>query len=229
MVNRKTKAMERHTRRSATEIPILEPREVDLIVQKSANKRDRCLVSLLYLTGRRINEVLPLKKGDFILSNEKEISFRTLNEKSWRTERKAKFTIERHGNYTMKKDGKIVHYKTKYYEEIQPKFSTQGPSGQLLGHYVTDHLQDLGDYDYLFPPHHNSDREYINQPRAYNILRKLDNRLWLHALRHIAFTRMSRVYRNDPTGMHRLTFHRRFESTVGYIKDTERGEKLAKL
>jgi len=230
LVNRKTKAEGRITRRNKALIPILEPEEVDQIIRKSTNKRDQCLVALLYLTGRRIMEILSLKKSDFVLpENFKIVTFRCQNEKSWRTERKGTFSIERHGNYKMRKDGKIVHYKTKYYEEIQPSYSTEGPSGQLLSHYVIDYLQGLGDSDYLFAPSRLSSADHINQPRAYQILRSLDDRLWLHALRHINFSRMAVVYRDDPRAMHDLTFHRRFESTIGYIKNLEKGERLAKL
>ena len=236
MTNTKTLETGRTPRRSTTEIPILEPAEVNQILSKSACLRDACLVALLYLTGRRIGEVLPLRWVDFVTSNPSLITFKTFNEKSFRRKRTAKYSIEKHGLYFYVEkfsDGtkKKIPYTTRWYESIEPQWSKNGPSGSLLTHYVLDHLNKLkedGD-DYLFPPHRRSSRDYINQPRAYQIIRALDERLWLHAMRHIGFTRMARVYRDDPVAMHRQTFHKRFESTLGYIKEEEKGDKLAKL
>ena len=232
MTNTKTLETGRTPRRSTTEIPILEPEEVDQILSKSVCSRDACLVALLYLIGRRIGEVVPLRLGDFVTSNPRVITVKTFNEKSFRQTRVGRYNVIKHGNYKMKKkDGTIVNYDTRYYEAIEPSFSTQGPSGKRLGHYVTNYLfllkYDGGDY--LFPPYRRSSRDYINQPRAYQIIRALDERLWLHAMRHMDFTRMARVYRKNPVAMHRLTFHKRFESTLEYIKEEEKGDKLAKL
>jgi integrase len=230
MVNRTTKETGRLSRRSTSEIPILTPEELDQILQKAACSRDSCLVALLYLTGRRIGEVLPLRKQDFVTSNLDQVTFKTFNEKSYRQERRTPFTIEKNGIFHYReKDGSIKEYYTRYYEAIEPQYSTRGPSGLLLNHYVKAHLYKLKPEDFLFPPYRASSQYHIKQPRAYQILRSLDERLWLHALRHMDFTRMADVYREDPVAMHRLTFHRRFESTLNYIKNLEKGDKLKKL
>ena len=230
MTNTKTLETGRTPRRSTTEIPILEPAEVDQIISKSVYPRDACMVALLYMTGRRIGEILPLRKLDFVLSSLDQVTVKTFNEKSFRQKKTGKYTIPKHGEFTMKKkDGTVIHYDTRYYESIEPQYSRTGPSGKLLDKYVQDYLATLEEEDCLFPPYRRSPRDYINQPRAYQIIRALDERLWLHAMRHIGFTRMARVYRDDPVAMHRQTFHKRFESTLGYIKEEEKGDKLAKL
>ncbi len=234
MVNNQTLETGRVPRRSASEIPILEPVELDQILQRSECKRDACLVATPYLSGRRIGEVLPLRKLDFTLTNPSLITFKTFNEKSFRRKRTSRYSVEKRGDYfywEKYSDGtkKKIPYATRWYEAISPQWSREGPSGSLLSQYVTDHLEDLEDGDYLFPPYRRSSRDYINQPRAYQILRALDERLWLHALRHIDFTRMARVYRDDPVAMHRLTFHKRFESTLGYIAQEKKKDKLAEL
>ncbi len=221
-------------RRSTSEIPILEPIDLDQILQRSACKRDACLVAIPYLSGRRILEVLPLRKMDFTLTDPRVITYKTFNEKSFRRKRTSRYSVEKHGDYFYYEkysDGtkKKIPYTTRWYEAIAPQWSREGPSGSLLSHYVTDHLTDLEEGDYLFPPYRRSQRDYINQPRAYQILRALDERLWLHALRHMDFTRMARVYVEDPVAMHRLTFHKRFESTLGYIAQEKKEDKLAKL
>jgi hypothetical protein len=145
------------------------------------------------------------------------VVFKTFNEKSFRSKRRSPFIVSR------------IEYPERFYEQIEPEYSTMGPSGQLLDHYVKAHLHPLKAEEYLFPPHRSSSRRYINQPRAYQIIRALDERLWLHAMRHIDFTRMAEIYQDDPVAMHRLTFHRRFESTLNYIKNVEKGDKLKKM
>ncbi len=230
MVNTLTLETGRVPRRSASEIPILEPEELDQILLKAEYPRDACLVATPYLSGRRIGEVLPLRKRDFTLTNPSLITFKTFNEKSFRQRKTGKFTIPKTGNFKLKKkDGTIINYDTRFYESIKPQWSKEGPSGRLLSHYVENYLDTLSDEDYLFPPYRSSSRDYINQPRAYQILRALDERLWLHALRNINFTRMARVYKEDPVAMHRLTFHKRFESTLNYIQEEKKENKLAKL
>lgn len=232
MTNTRTLETGRVPRRSTSEIPILEPEEIDQICMKAVYPRDSCLIALLYLIGRRIGEVVPLRLGDFVTSNPRVITVKTFNEKSFRQTRAGRYNIVKHGDYKMKKkDGTIVNYDTRYYESIEPSFSTQGPSGKLLGHYVTNYLfllkYDGGDY--LFPPYRRSSGEHIKQSRSYQILRALDERLWLHAMRHMDFTRMARVYKKNPVAMHRLTFHKRFESTLEYIHEEGKGDNLAKL
>lgn len=231
MTNRKTLETGRKPRRSTSEIPILNPEEINGILRQAIYPRDSCLVALLYLTGRRIGEILPLRKQDFNVSSLDQVTFKTFNEKSFRMKRKPPYTVEKHGDYVYKDKAtkKETRYTTRFYEAIEPQYSTRGPSGLLLDHYVKQHLFKLGAEDYLFPPYRSSAGDHINQPRAYQIIRALDERLWLHAVRHIDFTRMAEVYRDDPVAMHRITFHKRFESTLNYIKNLEKGDKLKRL
>lgn len=207
----------------------MEPSTLDQILLKTSVKRDQCLVALLYLSGRRIMEILGLRKTDFNTNIPGRISFHTFNEKSFRQVRKAKYTVEKKGifQYKDKKTGEVTEYYTRWYEAIEPEFSTTGPSGALLHHYITEHLEKTEDY--LFKPDRASGRRFINQSRAYNIIRALDDRLWLHAMRHIDFTRMAEVYEDDPVGMHRRTFHKNFESTLQYIHKKKDEERLNKL
>lgn len=235
MTNTKTLETGRVPRRSTSEIPILEPEEVGEILERAEHPRDACLVALLYLMGRRIGEVLPLRKADFTLSDPRVITVKTFNEKSFRRKRTSRFNVEKHDDYIYVEkfsDGTKTRtpYTTRYYEAIEPSYNRGGVSGAILSHYVEKHLEVLEDTDYLFPPHRRSPRDFINQPRAYQILRALDERLWLHALRHMDFTRMARLYKDDPVAMHRLTFHKQFESTLEYIHTEEdKGDRLAKL
>lgn len=211
-------------RRPASEIPILSPVEMALVAGKARCPRDACLASLLYLTGRRIGEITPLRKLDFNRTAPEKISFTTFNEKSFRAERRPPFTIPR-STY----NSKLEEYVDRWYERIEPEFSLVGPSGKLLGGYVTDYLDSLRDEDYLFSPERSSGRSYINRHRAYQIIRGLDERLWLHALRHIDFTRLAELHHDDPVAMHRLTFHKNFESTLNYIQTKKKEEKLRQM
>jgi integrase len=49
MVNYKTLNDGRKPRRNKAYIPILEPEEINKIIMKAKNPRDKCLVALLYL------------------------------------------------------------------------------------------------------------------------------------------------------------------------------------
>jgi hypothetical protein len=57
-------------------------------------------------------------------------------------------------------------------------------------------------------------------------LRRLDDRLWLHALRHLSFTELAKLYKDNPLAMHKITFHRRFDNTIKYIHLIEAEDKL---
>jgi integrase len=209
---------------------MLEPEEVAQILTKAECNRDACLVSLLYLAGRRIQEILSLQRKDFSLSNPKRVVFSTFNEKSFKLYKQGKYNIPKNGVYVTKRyNGFVIPYTTRYYERIECEYSTQGVSGKLLNHFVVEYLATLKDDSYLFAPFKDYGRDYINQSRAYQIVRKMDDRLWLHSFRHINFTRMARVYQDNPLGMHTLTHHKRFESTIGYIRDVEKGSRLDKL
>jgi integrase len=236
--NTKTVAQGRRTRRPASDIVIMTPEEIAKICRRAKQPRDACLLALMYMSGRRIGELLPLQKKNFNVANPRFIlsenkfvvSFTTFNEKSWRSKKQSTFSIERPvDNFYMKDEHKIRCYVIRWYEKIEPKFSTQGPSGLALWHFIDTYLNELGNEDYLFAPDSHSEREFINQPRAYNIIKGMDERLWLHATRHMCFTRMAELFKDDPKEMHVLTFHKRFESTLKYIKTVSAEDKLANL
>jgi len=201
-------------RRKKSEIPRLDSEDILKIIEKAKRQRDKCLIALLFLSGRRIQEVLSLRKQDFNFNTPQMLSFTTFNEKSYRQKSTGEYNIPMRG---------------KYYEQIEPKFSLEGPSGSRLSPFITAHLEQLDLTEYLFAPLRvRNNRTNINRFRAYQILRELDERLWLHALRHLRFTSLARVYRDNPVAMHSLTFHKQFESTLGYIRPLEVEERLSK-
>lgn len=217
-MNRRTIREGRNPRRSEKLIPILGPSEVEEIILKAENPRDRALVILLYLSGRRIGELLGLKRRDFTILPNSDLEFTTFNEKTFR--------ISPTGNYQFEnvidrgKGPELV-----YYQEIKPEIVMDSDSGRILGHYLLDYLNNLKLDDYLFPPRRRG-KLFIHQPRAYQIIRGLDQRLWLHAMRHIRFTILARAYRDDPYSLHRRTFHTRFESTMEYIQSEDDRERM---
>lgn len=214
------------TRRSVRLIPPISPLELRNIILRLNRPRDRCLIALLYLSGRRIGEILPLQKRDFDFSQSGFLSFRTFNEKTFRVNKTRDYRYER---VNPNKANRVLH-PIVYYQEIYPKFALDSPSGKALAEFVLDYLATLRDEDYLFAPERVFyDRKYINIHRAYQILREADERLWLHALRHLRFTAYGRAYRDDPLAMHPLTFHRRFESTLTYIRPAQTDERLRQI
>jgi integrase len=216
----------RSKRRSSELIPILTPREIEDICLRAHSKRDACLVALLYMSGRRINEVLSLRKKDFNKIGNK-LFFTTFNEKSFTERKTGNFTLDRYVDFKYRDGRKSEpHQGIKYYEKITPQVSLSSVSGMVLGRFITKHLDDLQPDDYLFSPHGLSSNKHIKQPRAYQIIRALDDRLWLHALRHMNFTRLAEAFKDDPVSMHEFTFHKRFESTLNYIHTKEAENRL---
>ena len=241
MTNTKTKEQGRHTRRPASQIPILTPLEVDEICKRADHIRDACMISLLYMSGRRISEVLPLRKRDFNYSQpgfdlEKSdgiISFTCMNEKSFRQTKDSTFNIKKRGVFHEKRVHKTdppgKEYYVRYYQKIEPKVSTLGPSGKALWWWIRRHLDNSHYDDYLFRPYGTHTDKPISRSQAYSILVRLEPRIWLHSLRHMNFTRLAEVYADDPREMHALTFHRQFENTLIYIQRKETKEKLKQL
>lgn len=190
--------------------------------------RDSGLVALLYLSGRRVNEVLPLQKKDFHVE-EKRISFETFNEKVYRKNQQSDFTIKLTiDRQRAKRDAnnKIIcpiqyeKYEDElYFQRIRPHWRTDTDSGKALTFFVTERLGSLAQEDYLFSKHKG--QGYIGYGMAYQIIRFHFPEIWPHLLRHERFTEVARVYRNDPVAMHRFTFHKRFESTLQYIRNQE--------
>lgn len=165
--------------------------------------RDSRLIALLYLSGRRVTEILHLTKSDLRI-DENRVSFETFNEKVYR--RKPS------GNYQIERDGK-------YYERIRPHWRTDTDSGKVLTPFVLDNLGSLADKGYLF--YKLRGVGHIHYQMAYRIVRFYFPEVWPHLLRHERFTEAARIYKSDPVAMHRFTFHKRFESTLGYIRELE--------
>ena len=178
--------------------------DIALIVYEIDEPRDRCLIALLYLSGRRICEILHLQKKDFKVEPHR-ISFETFNLKVYRSKKQGRYTIQRKG---------------RFYERIRPHFRIDTKSGKRLSIYVIEYLHRLNDNDYLFPPLRKG-ASYIGYKMAYKIIRKYFPDAWPHLFRHERFTEASKIYKDDPVGMHRYTFHKRFESTLEYIRRLE--------
>ena len=166
--------------------------------------RDSCLVALLYLSGRRITEILGLKKKDFKIED-KRISFETFNEKVYRKKQTGAFTI-------------LIG--DRYYERIRPHWRTDIGTGKRLTIFVAKRLGSLSELDHLFNAYKHSNHP-IGYQMAYKIVRFNFPDTWPHLYRHERFTEVAKAYRSDPVAMHRFTFHKRFESTLQYIRDLE--------
>jgi integrase len=61
------------------------------ICVSAINTRDACLIALLFLSGRRIKEVLELRKKDLIISEE-DLGFYTFNEKTFRSKQSGDYS-----------------------------------------------------------------------------------------------------------------------------------------
>lgn len=169
------------------------------------SERDACLVALLYLSGRRITEILGLKKKDFKIEN-KRISFETFNEKVYRQKPSGQYQVLMKG---------------RYYEKIRPHWRMDVTYGKTLSVFITKRLGSLADNDYLFQHEQGRDAKHIKRGMAYKIVRFYFPDTWLHLFRHERFTEIAKVYRTDPVATHRYTFHKRFESTLQYIRAQE--------
>jgi integrase len=183
--------------------------------------RDSCLVALLYLSGRRIGEVLELKKKDFKVEHNR-ISFETFNEKVFRQKQTGAYTILREGlHYTVDpKTRERTEYNQAYYEKIRPHFRTDNPHGRMLSEFITNRLSSLSDNDFLFQKQ-RGEAKPIGYSMAYAIVRFYFPGIWPHLLRHERFTEIFRVYKDDLMGAHEFTFHKRFESNRPYIRPLE--------
>lgn len=188
-----------------------------------AEPRDACLIALLYLSGRRISEVLGLKKLDFMVEDNR-ISFETFNEKDYRKTQQGEYTVERYVKQHMFKGRKSEPYEgILFYRKINPHWLVKSESG-ILTHHVMDRLNSLKDDEYLFKSLRG--KQYISRQMAYIILRRMFPNSWLHLLRHERFTEAAKLYVDDPIAMHRFTFHKRFESTLEYIREQKEKERI---
>lgn len=200
-----------YIRRKVEDYPVGTVEKLDEICSRTDNPRTRALIALLYLSGRRIGEVIGLRKLDFNIFHDR-VSFKTFNEKVFRSRPVGRYKIEVNG---------------RYYEEIQPYWLLNSESGKVLSHYVLDYLEQLDSGDFVFKK--EKGEGHIGRQMAYISVRRAAPELWLHLLRHWRFTHLARVYRDNPVAMHRRTFHKRFESTLEYIHAEEDREKELKI
>lgn len=191
---------------------------------KTIDPRDSCLIAILYLSGRRINEVLHLTKKDLKIENNR-ISFETFNLKDYRKTAQGEYTIKRYVKRRKYKGRKSEAYEgLLYYRKIRPHFRTDSDSGERLTFFIMHRLGYLSEKDYLFKSYRAN--KPISYSRAYQIFRNHFPNAWLHILRHERFTEVFRVYKDDLLEAHRFTFHKRMESDLPYIRklreETER-------
>lgn len=182
--------------------------------------RAQRLIAILYLSGRRANEVLELRKEDLKVDGNR-VSFETFNEKVYRKNRTGNFQIPREGKYSFydRETKKTIDYDLAYYERIRPHWRLDTLSGRALTKYLTNTLGSLSPKDYLFPRLKGSG--HIHYQMLYKIIRFYLPDAWPHILRHERFTEVVRAYANDPVASHRFTFHKRFESTLQYVREQE--------
>jgi len=214
-------------RRSAKETSIKTLAYLNQKLSVVTEPRDACLVALLYLSGRRIGEVLELKKRDFTYLG-KHLSFKTLNEKVYRQKPQSEFTFHVEGVF-FRADPKTkekIEYHDRYYQEIHPEFSLTSPSGKLLGHYVTDYLEKLDDMSYVFKHLRGGGVDHIRYSMGLLIVRYILPDLWPHFLRHNRFTHLAQAFKDDPFALHRVTFHKRMESTMEYVHEEKTSQRL---
>ena len=182
------------------------------VCNRAENSRDQCLIALTFLSGRRIGELLEVKRKD-VQVYEDEISLVTFNEKNYRRKEIGVYKLAR-GD--------------RFYEQIRPTFPTIGPTGSLLSPYVLKHLEGLEPLDYVL---HDlrSKRRHIHRRMALRIIVTLEPSIWLHWLRHARFTQVAQVYRDDLMSFHDFTFHKRIENSLGYVSRARTQERLREI
>lgn len=206
-------------RRRVEDVKALTYQYLEFICETIKQPRDNCLLALLYLSGRRINEILHLQKQDFKIED-KRISFETFNEKDWHSTQSGEYTVKRYVVFKDFKKRKTPPFKGyKYYRRIRPHWRTDSESGKCLTKYLLQRLGSLVEKDYVFKRLRGGG--HIHYQMAYKIVRHYIPDAWPHLFRHERFTEISKAYQDNPVGMHRYTFHKRFESTLKYIRDLE--------
>jgi hypothetical protein len=113
----------------------------------------------------------------------------------------------------------------KFYERIRPHWRTDVTHAKTLSVFITKRLGSLSKEDYLFQRERCNKAKPIGRGMAYKIVRFYFPDTWLHLFRHERFTEIAKVYRDDPIATHRYTFHKRFESTLQYVRGVEK-EKI---
>lgn len=186
---------------------------------KDMNNRNACLIALLYLSGRRVNEVLHLKKSDFKIEDNR-ISFETFNLKDYRMKQTSDYTIKRYVKRRNFKGRKSKAYEgSLFYRRIRPHFRTDSESGSLLTIFILKRLGYLSQKDYVFKSFRG--KNPISYNTVYKIFRKTFPNYWPHVLRHERFTLVFKIYHDDIMTAHRFTFHKRFESNLPYLRKLE--------
>lgn len=220
-------------RRSNDLIPYsIDAEKLKIVCERTKYPRDACLIALLYLTGRRIGEIICLRLRDLdlrALETEGIFIVTCMNEKVWLREKSKTFKIPVEGDYFDKE--KNEKYNLRYYEEIQPRFNINSPSGKILSPFILDYLwniQNLDENNYLFPPYKRG-HNHITTQHAWRIIKTVEPSLWCHALRHLMITAFWNASGRNPKTLHEYTFHKRVESTMDYIKAVEVSEVLKKV
>lgn len=200
-------------RRKPKDVRSFSARKLREICLSMKSIRDRCLMAMLYLSGRRISEIIGLLRKDVEITEDHHLKINTLNLKTYRSIKT--------GNYRILRG-------SRYYEEIQIEFSLTSKTGKLLGEFITDHIEYLWEEGYIFQRSRGG-RGHINRHRAYQIIAGSHPDLWPHLLRHQRFTDIAPVFKDDPLAMHQFTKHKRFETTMQYIRKAELEEKLEQI
>src|SRR4030043_6067 len=191
-------------RRSAVNIEI---KTLDYLVNiclVSENTRDSCLIALLFLSGRRLGEILHLKKSDIKVTND-FMSFETFNEKCFRKEKQ--------GNYS-------ILIKDRYYEKINVSFSVTSEAYRNLGQFITTHLESIKDNDHIFERFRGEG--HIGRSMAYCVVKFLCPDVWPHWFRHQRFSMVTEQLKDLPTAdliysLKDFTKHHRTDSTLAYV------------
>lgn len=177
------------------------------ICQRATTTRDACLPSMLFLSGRRISEVVGLQKKDITI-NQDFMTINTFNLKAFRSTPNKEFTLL---------------MREKYYSLIAIDISRTTEAYQKLGVFIEAHLQSLKENEYVFERQRGTG--HIGSGMAYLIVRSLDPDVWPHWFRHQRFTQVYNVTKNYATdpfdvvmALHDFTKHRRIDTTMNYIK-----------
>lgn len=192
-------------RRSAENLEIKPLGYLSNLCQPAKHTRDSCLFAFLYLSGRRLREVLHIKKGDLVFS-QGFMSFETFNEKCFRSKPQSNYSI---------------NMGDRYYEKINVGFSTTSEAYKQLGSFVSEHIKDLKNEDYLFPNLYRNER-HIGYSQAYKAIITLCPEIWPHWLRHQRFSAITEQLKDLPTAdliysLKDFTKHHRTDSTLAYI------------
>lgn len=196
------------------------------ICLRATNTRDSCLVALLFLSGRRISELLPLKKSD-VQNTDEFLTIKTFNEKTFKYTQTKDFKIVKEGHYFQylkdeQGQTKQVPKTERYYPEIFITISKSTLAYQTLGGFVTQHLDTLRNSDYLFG--RLKGEGYIGRQMAYKIVTFLEPDVWPHWFRHQRFTQVYNIVKStvkDPFDvllvLHDFTKHTRLDTTMNYV------------